>query len=302
MKRVMWLLPLLAGVSWGSVGIFVRTLTAAGMDNPTVLSSRMGGAALLLFVGMLVHDKSLLRMRLQDAWMFIAAGLLGMLGLNFCYNEAINRLTLSLAAVLLSLAPAFVLLWAAVLFGERITLRKIASAALAVLGCSLVGGLMEGGGPRWTAAGIFMGLAAAFFYALYSVFSRIATKKGYHVFTITFYSTLTMALALLPFTDWGMIGGFVAAAPAGRTFFLALHSLFASVLPYVLFTGSLRYVETGKAAILAAGGEPSAAMLFGMLFFAEIPTLLSLAGLVLTVIALWFLCTPDRREGAPHPA
>jgi drug/metabolite transporter (DMT)-like permease len=302
MKRMMWLLPLLAGVSWGSVGIFVRILTAAGMDNPTVLSSRMMGAALLLFVGMLVHDRSLLRMRPRDGGVFVAAGLLGMLGLNFCYNEAINRLTLSLAAVLLSLAPVFVLLWAAVLFRERITPRKIASASLAVLGCSLVGGLMEGGSARWTPAGIFVGLAAAFFYALYSVFSRTAMEKGYHVFTVTFYSTLTMALALLPFTDWGVIGAFAAAAPAGNTLFLALHSLFASVLPYVLYTLSLQYVETGKAAILAAGGEPSAAMLFGLLFFVEVPSVLSLAGLVLTVIALSFLCAPGREEGAPRPA
>gem|GEM_PF-2366396 len=59
-----------------------------------------------------------------------------------------------------------------------------------------------------------------------------------------------------------------------------------SVLPHVLYALSLRDVETGKAAILAAGGEPSAAMLFGLLFFAEVPTVLSLAGLVLTVIAL----------------
>ena len=58
------------------------------------------------------------------------------------------------------------------------------------------------------------------------------------------------------------------------------------MLPHVLYALSPRYVETGKAAILAAGGEPSAAMLFGLLFFVEVPSPLSLAGLVLTVIAL----------------
>lgn len=302
MKRLMWLLPLLAGVSWGSVGIFVRALTAFGMDNPTVLSSRMTGAALLLSVGILFHDKSLLRVRPGDAWVFVAAGLLGMLGLNFCYNEAINRLTLSLAAVLLSLAPVFVMLWAALLFRERITARKIASASLAVLGCSLVGGVLETGSVQYTATGIFLGTMAAFFYALYSVFSKIAVERGYHPLTVTFYGTLTMALALLPLTDWGVIGGFMAAAPAGNTLLLALHSLFASVLPYVLYTLSLRYVETGKAAILAAGGEPSAAMLFGLLFFVEVPSFLSLAGLVLTIIALSFLCAPGRKEESPPVA
>ena len=55
--------------------------------------------------GILLYDRSLLKIRIRDLWIFIAAGLIGTLGLNFCYNESISRLTLSLSAVLLSLAP-----------------------------------------------------------------------------------------------------------------------------------------------------------------------------------------------------
>ena len=148
----------------------------------------------------------------------------------------------------------------------------------------------------WSAIGIIIGLMAAVFYALYSVFSKVAMERDYHVFTITFYSILIASVVLLPFTDWQCLGDFVSKAPLGNMIFLIVHSLCTSVLPYVLFTLSLNYVEAGKASILTAGGEPSAAMLFGLIFFAEMPTMLSFAGLVITIAALSFLCAADNND------
>ena len=122
MKRILYLLPVLAGVFWGSVGIFVRVLTDFGMDNYTVLGSRMAVASVILFFVIFIYDRELLRIRLRDLGFFLGTGLCGMVGLNYCYNEAINQLTLSLAAVLLSLSPIFVMILSAFLFhrnGDR---------------------------------------------------------------------------------------------------------------------------------------------------------------------------------------
>ena len=77
--------------------------------------------------------------------------------------------------------------------------------------------------------------------------------------------------------------------------FMLLHSLCTSVLPYVCYTVGLNYMEAGKASILAAC-EPVAAMVFGILFYREMPTALSLAGLFLTVIALIFLGLPEKKR------
>lgn len=114
-------------------------------------------------------------------------------------NEAINHLTLSLAAVLLSLAPIFVLLLGEILFKEKITIRKTGCMILAILGCLFTSGILENTtGMKWSVTGIFIGILSAFFYALYSVFSKIAMGKGYQGFTITFYSLLAItALSLL---------------------------------------------------------------------------------------------------------
>ncbi len=296
MNKLLILIPVIAGVLWGSVGVFVRVLTNAGFDNVSVLSVRMMFAAVILAVGIAIYDRKLFSIRLKDIWIFVAAGILGMMGLNFCYNVAINELTLSFAAVLLSLAPIFVMFFARILFHEKITMRKLVCTFFAVLGCFLVSGLLESSGMSWSAIGIIIGLMTAVFYALYSVFSKVAMERDYHVFTITFYSILIASVVLLPFTDWQCLGDFVSKAPLGNMIFLIVHSLCTSVLPYVLFTLSLNYVEAGKASILTAGGEPSAAMLFGLIFFAEMPTMLSFAGLVITIAALSFLCAADNND------
>ena len=297
MKKIKFLLPIISGGLWGSAGIFVRKLSYFGANSYTIISSRALLALLILLIGILIFDKSLLKIKLKDAWVFMASGILGMLGLNFCYNESVNHLSLSLAAVLLSLSPIFVIFIAAILFKEKITLRKISCMLLAILGCILASGLLENNtGMKLSAIGILIGLLSAFFYALYSVVSKIAMGKGYEALTITFYSLLTLEIVLLPFTDWNILKDFVISAPVNNSIFMLLHSVFTSVLPYVLYTVSLSYIEAGKTSILAAGGEPISAMLLGMLFFSEIPTILSLVGLLLTIIALSFLCMPPKNK------
>ena len=101
MKKLFILLPVFSGILWGSVGIFVRYLSAGNLNNPTILFARNGFGVLLLLIAVLVMDRSLLRVKKKDLWIFITGGIVGMAGINFCYNEALSSLSLSLAAVLL---------------------------------------------------------------------------------------------------------------------------------------------------------------------------------------------------------
>lgn len=300
-KKLIWIFPLLSGALFGSVGIFVRKLDEFGMDNYTILSSRVIIATIILFIGIVIFNKSLLKIRSKDLWIFIAAGILGMLGLNYFYNESINQLTLSFSAVLLSLSPLFVLVLATFIFKEKITTLKIGSMFLAIVGCFLASGILDSASQiKWSTIGIIVGLLSAFFYALYSIFSKIAMDRQYNVFTITFYSLLMSSIILLPLTSWSKFEEFVVAAPIENSIFLVLHSICTSVLPYVLYTVALRYIDTSKASILAAGGEPIAAMIFGVIFFSEIPTILSFGGIIITIIALTLFCKPNSKISQPN--
>ena len=76
--------------------------------------------------------------------------------------------------------------------------------------------------------------------------------------------------------------------------FMIAHALCTAVLPYLLYTVSLGYMDAGKAAILCSC-EPVAAMVFGVIFFGEVPTVLATIGLVIVIAALAMLAAAGQR-------
>ena len=297
MKQLLYLMPIVSGAMWGSAGIFVRKLTELGMNSYTVVSVRVVLAVLILAVWLGIYDRNLLKIKLKDLWIFVAGGVVGMFGLNICYNFAISELSLSLAAVLLSLSPVFVLFMAAILFKEKITSKKVICMTIAIAGCVLASGVLESASTmRWSVKGIIVGIIGAFFYGLYGIISKTAMERGYHAFTTTFYCLFMVMLVVIPLTNWKLVTNVVVANPIKMSVFLVIHSLCTSVLPYILYTFSIRYIDAGMASILASG-EPVAAMIFGVIFFSEIPTVLSVVGIVLVIVALALLSMPDKKCG-----
>lgn len=288
-NKISTLLPIIAGALWGSVGVFVRGFTNGNIDNISILVMRVLFAAIMMFVFIAIKDKSLLKINLKDVWVFACGGIVAMFGMNFCYNNAINSLSLSLAGVLLALSPVFVMFLAAILFKEKITARSIVCMIFALIGCTMASGVIGGGEIAFSTSGILFGIAAAFFYGLTSIFSKIAMEKGYHALTMTFYSMLILAIVLLPFADWKLVGEYVMVSPANNIIFILMHSLCTAVLPYLLYNLALSNVDASLASILVAGAEPSAAMIFGIIFFAEMPSVVSILGLVVTIVALTIL-------------
>ena len=297
MKQLLYLMPIISGAMWGSAGIFVRKLTELGVNSYTVVSVRVILAVLILAVWLGIYDRNLLKIKLKDLWIFVAGGVVGMFGLNICYNFAISELSLSLAAVLLSLSPVFVLFMAAILFKEKITSKKVICMTIAIAGCVLASGVLESASTmRWSVKGIIVGIIGAFFYGLYGIISKTAMERGYHAFTTTFYCLFMVMLVVIPLTNWKLVTNVVVANPIKMSVFLVIHSLCTSVLPYILYTFSIRYIDAGMASILASG-EPVAAMIFGVIFFSEIPTVLSVVGIVLVIVALGLLSMPDKKCG-----
>ena len=71
-----------------------------------------------------------------------------------------------------------------------------------------------------------------------------------------------------------------------------MHSLCTAVCPYAFYTVALDHMEAGKASILCSC-EPVAAMVFGFFFF---PIVLSIAGLIIVLIALAMLVLSDKKQ------
>ena len=275
---------------FGSSGIFVRTLTQNGIDSTTLLFLRFSIAIIPILIAILLTDKKLLKVNLRDIPLFIVCSIC-IVGLNLCYNESMNSIPLSLAATLLSIAPIFVLIFAYVLFREKITRRKLVCMILAIAGCMLMTGVLESSIANISIYGIVLGIGAGVFWAIYLMASKKSIEQGNHTFTILFYSIIIISIALIPFTDFSQISNFVSINPTFTILFLIIHSTFSFALPYIFSTVSLNYIDSGVSSILLSGAEPFAALIFGLIIYAEVPTLLMFCGFLLTLIAMMMLST-----------
>ena len=287
-KKIYLILPIISGILYGSSGIFVRTLTQNGIDATTLLFLRFSIAIPVMVIAILATDKKQLKIKLSDIKLLIITAM-GIIGLNILYNIAMNTISLSIAAVLLSSDPVFVLIIAYLIFKEKITKSKVFSIILVLIGCILTTGLIEGNASNVTGIGIIGGIGAAIFWAIYMMGSKKALENGLHTYTILLYSILINTIILIPFTSFNQITTFVNADILGNTIFLILHSTLSFAIPYILLTVSIKYIDSGSASIYASGAEPLAALIFGMLFYSEIPTILMFSGIILTIIALAIL-------------
>lgn len=290
MRSALLILPIMSGVMWGAAGVFVRELSAFGMDGVTIVFTRVAVATLMMLALILSMDRRFLRIDPRDLWVVVLCALT-MLGLNVFYTVSVDTLSLSLAAVLLSLSPLFMLVLARVIFRESITSKKLVCMVASVAGCVLVSGLLEGGSSL-SAVGVMAGLAAAFCYAMYGIASKKAASMGYRTYTILFYSLLISTIITAPFSDFGVVADFASGGVADMGFMI-LHSAVASFLPYILYTTAMVRTEAGTTSLLAACGEPVAAAVFGLLVFSEVPTPLMLVGMVVAIGSMAVMCMPS---------
>lgn len=288
MKKLYLILPILAGLMFGSGGVFVRTLTQNGIDSTTLLFLRFSVAIIPILIAILLTNKKLLKIGLSDIPLFIICALC-ILGLNLCYNESMNSISLSLAAVLLSLAPIYVIIFAYILFREKITLKKVICIILAVTGCLLMTGVLESGLNNIPIHGIIFGACAGLFWAIYLMASKKSIENGNHTFTILFYSIIFLSIALIPFTHLNQITNFIAPNPPLAILFLIIHSTFSFALPYIFSTISLNYIDSGISSILLSGAEPFAAFIFGLVLYSEIPTIIMFSGFILSIASMMIL-------------
>ena len=275
---------LLAAALWGIIGIWNRTLLAAGL-SPTgiVLVRNFGGMALLALV-FAVRDCSVFRVKREHLKYFAGTGIVSVVLFTCCYFTCQKLCSLAVASILLYTAPAFVVVLSAVLWKEPVTKKKLLALLLTLVGCACVCGVFSGG-LTVTAGGILLGLGAGFFYALYSIFGRYALAH-YDSMTVTVWTFLFAGPASLVLLRPAEL---TAVFSQPKMWLIAAGLVVCStVLPYILYTGGLSRVEPGKASIMASL-EPVVAALAGVILFSEPMNGLTAAGILLVLAGVVIL-------------
>ena len=283
---------ILAGILWGVTSVFIRALSASGLDAMQISCIRMIMASLIFTSVILIKDPKLLKIKLKDIWVFVGTGIISVVLFNCCYFYTIIKSQASVAVVLLYTSPVFIMLMSAVLFKERITAKKIIALVLTFTGCVLVAGL-AGGGYKITPVILLTGLGSGLFYAMYTIFGRVALKK-YDTMTVTAYTFIFGMIGALPIGKIGVSAKIIAGEPK-LIFWCLCVGLISTVLPYFFYTWGLQRMESGKAAILVAV-EPLVGAVIGMTVFHESHDVFKIAGIVLILSAIVLLNLNDEKK------
>lgn len=299
---------LLSGILWGVISLFIRRLSAAGLSTMQVCFVRLFFATPVLVVMALIFSPKHMRIRIKDIWIFFGTGIVSIFLFNFFYFYTIIHAEASIAVVLLYTSPIFVMLLSTIFFKEKVGVKKLISLALTFAGCVLVSGVI-GGKLSLRPIVALTGLAAGFFYALYTIFAAIGLKR-YDPLTVTAYTFLFAFVAVMPFGD---VGGTVTTLFKTPTLLLwgAGVGILCTVLPYFFYTWGLKRVEASRASIISAS-EPLVAALVGILIYGERHNFLKILGIVFVLVAIVVLNLPRRAKGAlpqkteqpaaePHP-
>ncbi len=290
------LLIILAGIFWGSMGIFVRGLTdLTGFTSIQIVCVRLVVAAAVFSAILWRKDRAGFRIDRKDIPLFLGLGICSILFFSTCYFTAIRMMTLSVAAILLYTSPIWVMLMSLFLFHEKMTGRKLLALIISFIGCIFVSGVGSGDNII-TPIGILIGLGSGFGYGLYSILGTIALRR-YSTYTVTTYTFVIAAIGSL-FTCslpdlWHKIT--VCQSKPYLCFFLILTGIVTAVIPFLLYTLGLEHIEASRAAILATV-EPMVATLIGVVVFHEYLSLLSALGILSILGAIIILNRPGGQK------
>ncbi|MBR5135179.1 MAG: EamA family transporter [Clostridia bacterium] len=281
-----------AAVLWGCIALFYRSLSSLGFSPIQVVLLRVGCSTILMFLYIIMKDASLLRIRLKDCWLFIGTGVVSLAFFNICYFQAIRLLSPSVAAVLLYTAPVFVMVLSVLLFKEQVTLRKCFSLVVTLFGCLCVTGAFGSG--TFTAIGILFGIGSGIGYALYSIFGVVALKR-YATETITFYTFLFATISVLPICHIPSLFETITAHPTETLKGSFMIGMFASLLPYVLYTSGLKSISPSTASVVATL-EPVVASVIGFVWLNDTMSLTKTVGIILILGAILLLNIPINKK------
>ncbi len=282
-----YLFVILGASFLGTIGILARLIYMHEPDPLTVVTFRAVIAFLLLFIFAIFVNPDWLRIRKKD---FLFFGIYGLLSVSLCFLlffYAIKYTTVATATILLYTYPAFVVLLSRFFLGEEFTRAKILALLLTFLGCILVIQVYNPAEFKLNIKGVIYGLGAGMGASLYSIFG----KKG-----VAKYSSYTVVTYALGFGSFFLLlvrgtRNLVAVSyPAMIWLWIFALAFFSTLVGYSLYTRGLRYLEAGRAGIMATWEVVVASVLAFIIFgeslnaFQIVGALLIFAGIILVRI------------------
>ena len=176
--------------------------------------------------------------------------------------------------------PTIVMLLSPLVFREKLTAKKAACAAVAILGMVLVSGVAGGSGTQGSSfRGVLLGLGAAVFYSAVVIMNNMIV--GVDPWRKTYIQLLSAGLVMVPYLL--LTGGVDPGSFTPLTVVLLLVvGIVHTGIAYVLYFGSMDGLRVQSVAILSYI-DPVSALLFSAILLQEPLSLLNIIGAVMII-------------------
>jgi len=242
-------------------------------------------AALVGIMGLLTHTRILLKR--QEVPRFLFYGLITALHFFF-YIAALSFTTIAHSLALVYTSPIFVTILSAIFLREPLPWRKYLGIGVAVVGVAIMAGFQ----PHYTACdlsgtgtcmplGDGLAILSAICLATYTVVGR-SERDRHPLFRYTFNVYGLAALWLLPAT---LYFAFRHPYPLGAVAAVLALGIFPLGFGHTLYNAAIRKVHATYANLIATQ-EVTGGIILGVLWLGEIPSLLTILGVVITLVGI----------------
>lgn len=261
---------------FGTIGIFVKYIP---LSSAAIAMTRgVIGVAFLALVMALTKKAPHWTAIRRNLLLLILSG--SAIGFNWvALFESYKYTTVATATACYYLAPLFLLLLSPLL-GEKLTFKKLACIATALIGMALVSGITDGPQPgSWNLTGVLLATCAAALYATVMFLNKkMSPIAAYDKTILQLASAAVVILPYLFFTE-----GFSVPTMAGvQWLLLGLVGVVHTGISYALYFDSLKQLPTQTVALFSYL-DPVIAILLSALLLKE-P--MSLSGIIGTVLIL----------------
>ena len=275
---------------FGTIGIFRRYIPVSS-GFLAFARGILGGMCIFAFLRLTKRNAAGKLPARALPWLVLSGMLIG---INWMLLfEAYNHTTVAVATLCYYMQPTIVMLLSPLIFRERLTGKKAACAAVAVIGMVLVSGVLgDGGTGSGDLKGVALGLGAALFYSSVVILNNKIT--GIDAYRKTMVQLFSAGLVMVPYllaTGGFSTEGFNPAA-AGL---LLIVGIVHTGIAYVLYFGSMDGLRVQSVALLSYI-DPVSALLFSALLLRE-P--LSLPGIIGAVMIIGSAIVSELRKTDP---
>ena len=236
-------LNIVSMVIYGTIGVFRKFIP---LPSSAVALARAGIGAVFLLLFLCIRRRRLdLPAIRRNLRFLLPSGVL--LGFNWILLfEAYNYTSVAVATLCYYMAPVILILLSPLLFGERLSGRKLLCVAVALVGMVLVSGVLSSGGGSMK--GIILGLVAALFYASIVVLNK--QLQGIDGLDRTVVQLLISAVVLIPYVlVTENVSAFSLDGPA--LFMLAVICIVHTGIAYALYFSTMSFLGAQSLALLS---------------------------------------------------